>query len=74
MSPDVLNLQCNAVLLYTGGFDDSRISVRPSLRLLEGWTLGTASTSTSTRGCCGRSRTGVPERDGRRPGRTGGHA
>ena len=42
MSPDMLNLQWNAVLLYPGGFDDSRITVKPSLRLPEGWAFGSA--------------------------------
>ena len=39
---EMLNLQWNAVLLYPGGHDDSKISVKPSLRLPEGWQFGTA--------------------------------
>ncbi len=42
VTPEMLNLQWNAVLLYPAGHADRRISVKPSLRLPEGWKLGTA--------------------------------
>ena len=42
MTPDLLNLQWNSVLLYPAGYADSRIKITPSLRLPEGWKLGTA--------------------------------
>ena len=42
MTPEMLNLQWNAVLLYPGGYEDSRIAVQPSLRLPAGWKYGTA--------------------------------
>ncbi|MDE2094235.1 MAG: peptidase M61, partial [Burkholderiales bacterium] len=42
MTPEMLNLQWNAVLLYPGGYDDSRITVQPSLRLPTGWKYGSA--------------------------------
>ena len=42
MTPDLLNLQWNTVLLYPAGYADSRINITPSLRLPEGWQFGTA--------------------------------
>ena len=42
MTPDMLNLQWNTVLLYPAGYADSRINITPSLRLPEGWKFGTA--------------------------------
>ncbi len=42
MTPDLLNLQWNTVLLYPAGHADSRINITPSLRLPEGWKLATA--------------------------------
>ena len=42
MTPDLLNLQWNTVLLYPAGYADSRINIAPSLRLPEGWQFGTA--------------------------------
>ena len=42
MTPEMLNVQWNAVLLYPAGHADSRITVKPSLRLPEGWKFGSA--------------------------------
>jgi len=42
VTPEMLNVQWNAVLLYPGGHDDSKITVKPSLRLPEGWKFGSA--------------------------------
>ena len=42
VTPEMLNVQWNAVLLYPAGYDDSRITVKPSLRLPEGWQIGSA--------------------------------
>ena len=42
VTPEMLNLQWNAVLLYPAGHFDSRITVRPSLRLPAGWSFGSA--------------------------------
>jgi len=41
-TPDMLNVQWNAVLLYPAGHFDSRIRIQPTLRLPEGWAFGTA--------------------------------
>lgn len=49
MTPDMLNLQWNAVLLYPGGYDDNRIAVQPSLRLPPGWKYGSALEVAATR-------------------------
>jgi predicted metalloprotease with PDZ domain len=50
VTPDMLNLQWNAVLLYPAGHFDSRIRVQPSLRLPEGWAFGTALDTRSQQG------------------------
>ena len=42
VTPEMLNVQWNAVLLYPGGYDDSRIAVKPALRLPAGWKFATA--------------------------------
>ena len=42
VTPDMLNLQWNAVALYPAGYFARQIMVEPSLRLPEGWQLGTA--------------------------------
>ena len=49
-TPDMLNLQWNAVLLYPAGHLDSRITVRPSVRLPEGWSAATALQKAAQRG------------------------
>ena len=42
VTPDMLNLQWNAVALYPAGYYARQIMVEPTLRLPEGWQLGTA--------------------------------
>jgi predicted metalloprotease with PDZ domain len=42
VSPDLLNLEWNMVVLYPAGHFARRITVAPSLTLPEGWTLGCA--------------------------------
>jgi predicted metalloprotease with PDZ domain len=42
MTPEMLDLQWDTVLLYPAGHDDRRITIRPSLRLPSGWTDATA--------------------------------
>ena len=42
MTPEMLNVQWNAMVLYPAGHDDRRIRVQPSLRLPEGWAFGSA--------------------------------
>jgi predicted metalloprotease with PDZ domain len=42
MTPDMLNLQWNTVLLYPAGHAASRIEIAPSAKLPQGWQLGTA--------------------------------
>jgi predicted metalloprotease with PDZ domain len=42
MTPDVLNLQWNTVLLYPAGYRASRIEFAASAKLPPGWQLGTA--------------------------------
>ncbi len=41
VTANMVNVQWNAVLLYPAGHDDRRITVQPSLRLPDGWKLGT---------------------------------
>jgi predicted metalloprotease with PDZ domain len=48
MTPEMLNVQWNAVLLYPAGHDDSRIAVKPALRVPAGWKFGTALEVAST--------------------------
>ncbi len=47
-TPEMLNVQWNAVLLYPAGYNDRRISVQARLRLPAGWAFGSA-LETSTR-------------------------
>jgi len=42
VTPDMLNLQWNAVALYPAGYYARQIMVEPALRLPEGWQVGTA--------------------------------
>jgi predicted metalloprotease with PDZ domain len=42
MTPDMLNLQWNAVVLYPAGYFSRQIVVEPSVRLPDGWQFGTA--------------------------------
>jgi predicted metalloprotease with PDZ domain len=42
VTPDMLNLQWNTVALYPAGYFTRQIQVEPTLRLPEGWKLGTA--------------------------------
>ena len=49
-TPDMLNVQWNAVLLYPAGHFDSRIRIQPTLRLPEGWAFATALDTQSQRG------------------------
>ena len=40
MTPEMLNVQWSAMLLYPAGHYDNRISIKPSLRLPTGWKYG----------------------------------
>src|SRR6267154_791434 len=42
MTPEMLNLQWNTVVLYPAGYFAHRITVEPSVRLPDGWGFGTA--------------------------------
>jgi predicted metalloprotease with PDZ domain len=42
MTPDMLNLQWNTVILYPAGYFSRQIMVEPSVRLPDGWQFGTA--------------------------------
>ena len=42
MTPEMLNLQWNAVVLYPAGYFTRQIMVEPSVRLPEGWEFATA--------------------------------
>lgn len=42
VTPEMLNLQWNAVVLYPAGYYASRIPVEASVKLPDGWSLGTA--------------------------------
>jgi predicted metalloprotease with PDZ domain len=42
MTPDMLNLQWNTVVLYPAGYFTRQILVEPAVRLPEGWQFGTA--------------------------------
>ncbi len=53
MTPDMLNLQWNEVVLYPAGFNARRITVQPGLKLPDGWQFGTA-LETETRGAVDR--------------------
>ena len=50
MTPDMLNLQWNAVVLYPAGYFTRQILVEPSVRLPDGWQFGTALETASTGG------------------------
>lgn len=47
MTPDMLNVQWNAMLLYPAGYRDHNIRVTPSLRLPDGWELATGLETTA---------------------------
>ena len=48
MTPDMLNLQWNTVVLYPAGYFTRQIVVEPSVRLPEAWQFGTALESASS--------------------------
>src|SRR5881397_1608366 len=50
MTPEMLNLQWNAVVLYPAGYFTRQILVEPSVRLPDGWQFGTALETASTAG------------------------
>jgi len=50
MTPEMLNLQWNAVVLYPAGYFARQIVVEPSVRLPEGWEFATALDTTATNG------------------------
>ena len=50
MTPDMLNLQWNAVALYPAGYYARQIMVESSIRLPDGWQLGTALDTASANG------------------------
>lgn len=50
MTPDMLNLQWNAVTLYPAGYFARQITMEPSVRLPDGWQFGTALETASTNG------------------------
>lgn len=48
MTPAIVGVEWNQVVLYPAGYDASRITVRPTLRLPEGFGFGTALRSTNS--------------------------
>ncbi len=50
VTPDMIDMQWNAVLLYPAGYFDSRIGVQPTLRLPEAWAFATALEAQSQHG------------------------
>jgi predicted metalloprotease with PDZ domain len=50
VTPDMLNLQWNAVALYPAGYFARQITVEPSARLPDGWQFATALETASTNG------------------------
>jgi predicted metalloprotease with PDZ domain len=50
MTPDMLNLQWNALALYPAGYFARQITVEPSVRLPEGWQFATALETASSIG------------------------
>ena len=50
MTPDMLNLQWNAVALYPAGYFARQIMVEPSVRLPEGWQFATALETAASNG------------------------
>jgi predicted metalloprotease with PDZ domain len=57
MTPEMLNLQWNAVALYPAGYFARRIMVDPSVRLPAGWDFGTALDTASSGGGLTRFKT-----------------
>jgi predicted metalloprotease with PDZ domain len=56
VTPEMLNLQWNAVALYPAGYYSRRITVQPTLRLPEGWRYGVALDTESFEGGVARFR------------------
>ncbi len=50
MTPDMLNLQWNAVVLYPAGYFARQIMVEPSVQLPEGWHFATALETATSKG------------------------
>src|SRR5207237_5098166 len=50
MTPEMLNLQWNAVVLYPAGYFSRQIMVEPAVRLPENWQFATALETLSTSG------------------------
>jgi predicted metalloprotease with PDZ domain len=50
MTPDMLNLQWNAVALYPAGYFARQITIEPSVRLPDGWQFATALETASSHG------------------------
>ena len=50
VTPDMLNLQWNAVALYPAGYFSRQIMVEPSVRLPDGWQLATALDAAASNG------------------------
>ncbi len=50
MTPEMLNLEWNAIVLYPAGYFSRRITVEPSVTLPAGWQMGTALEPASTNG------------------------
>jgi predicted metalloprotease with PDZ domain len=50
MTPEMLNLEWNAVVLYPAGYFSRRIMVQPSVKLPAGWKMGTALETASASG------------------------
>jgi predicted metalloprotease with PDZ domain len=50
MTPEMLNLQWNTVVLYPAGHYSRQITIEPSVRLPDGWQFGTALETASTTG------------------------
>ncbi|HEX5656855.1 MAG TPA: hypothetical protein VFX59_06655 [Polyangiales bacterium] len=52
VTPDMLNLQWNSVLLYPAGYFSRRIEVEASVKLPAGWSFGCALQASSVDGLC----------------------
>ncbi|HXQ80540.1 MAG TPA: hypothetical protein VN775_04455, partial [Opitutaceae bacterium] len=50
ITPEIVNLEWNTVVLYPAGYYASRIQVEPSVRLPDGWGFGTALETASSSG------------------------
>src|SRR3954463_1416606 len=48
MTPDMLNIEWNALALYPGGYYARGVTIEPSMKLPEGWQFGTALETAST--------------------------